>query len=93
MKTRSCIFGVGFAFVVLAGFAVSAAADDYRVAAGNSDVTRIVDDGPALRKKPTICTMQYAPVCGKKNGSTRTYSNSCFARADGAKVIAAGPCK
>ena len=44
-------------------------------------------------RPPTVCTEQYAPVCGEKNGVTKTYSNACFATADGAKVIAQGPCR
>ncbi len=40
-----------------------------------------------------VCTEQYAPVCGQIGWITKTYSNACFARADGAKVIAQGPCR
>jgi hypothetical protein len=43
-------------------------------------------------RRPTVCTEQYAPACGRINGVLRTYSNQCFARADGADVIAEGPC-
>ena len=39
-----------------------------------------------------VCTQQYAPVCGRLNGSTTTYPNRCFARLAGAEVIADGPC-
>jgi hypothetical protein len=42
--------------------------------------------------RPQMCTEQYAPVCGQINGVTKTYSNACFARVDGAEVIAQGPC-
>ena len=37
-----------------------------------------------------VCTQQYAPVCGRLNGLTTTYSNRCFARVAGAEVIADG---
>jgi Kazal-type serine protease inhibitor domain len=40
-----------------------------------------------------VCTEQYAPVCGQAGRVTKTYSNRCFARADGAKVIAQGSCR
>ena len=40
-----------------------------------------------------VCTEQYAPVCGRIGSVTKTYSNTCFARADGATVIAQGPCR
>ena len=49
-------------------------------------------DQSDIRSRP-ICTEQYAPVCGEKNGVTKTYSNACFAAADHAKVIAQGPCR
>ena len=50
-------------------------------------------DNRNFQRRPTVCTQQYAPVCGKINGVTKTYSNSCFAAADGAKIIAQGPCR
>ena len=50
-------------------------------------------DDRNFQRRPTVCTQQYAPVCGKINGVTKTYSNSCFAAADGAKIIAQGPCR
>jgi Kazal-type serine protease inhibitor domain len=43
-------------------------------------------------RRPTVCTEQYAPVCGRNNRVLKTYSNACFARVDGADVIAQGPC-
>jgi len=50
-------------------------------------------DDRNFQRRPTVCTQQYAPVCGTINGVTKTYSNSCFAAADGAKIIAQGPCR
>jgi len=47
-------------------------------------------DTPA--KRHTVCIEVYLPVCGKKGNVTKTYSNACFAKADGAKVVAQGPC-
>lgn len=46
---------------------------------------------PAPRR-PTVCTEQYAPVCGRTGNVTKTFSNACFARAAGAEIIAEGPC-
>ena len=43
-------------------------------------------------RRPTVCTEQYAPVCGRHNKVVRTYPNQCYARAAGAEVIAQGPC-
>jgi Kazal-type serine protease inhibitor domain len=51
------------------------------------------DDKDNMQRRPTVCTEQYLPVCGKINNVTKTYSNVCFARAAGAKVIAQGPCR
>jgi hypothetical protein len=48
-------------------------------------------DNPEPRR-PTVCTEQYAPVCGRLNKVEKTYSNQCYARAAGAEVIAQGPC-
>jgi len=50
-------------------------------------------DNQNFRRQPTMCTQQYDPVCGVKNYVAKTYSNSCFAAADGAKVISKGPCR
>ena len=51
------------------------------------------DDNRNFQRRPSVCTQQYAPVCGELNGVSKTYSNACFAAADGAKVIAQGPCR
>ena len=51
------------------------------------------ENGPAVaQRRPTVCTEQFAPVCGRIGTVQKTYSNACFARADGATVIAEGPC-
>jgi len=50
-------------------------------------------DNGTFRRRPSVCTMQYDPVCGVRNGVSKTYSNACFAAADGAKVVAKGPCR
>jgi hypothetical protein len=50
------------------------------------------NDQMVAPRRPTICTEQYLPVCGQRGSVIKTYSNACFARADGAKVIAQGPC-
>ena len=43
--------------------------------------------------KQPICTQEYRPVCAVRDGMRRTYSNACTARADGARIIANGPCR
>jgi hypothetical protein len=47
---------------------------------------------PTTRQHDTVCTARYDPVCGELNGKRKTYSNDCFARGAGAKVIAVGEC-
>lgn len=47
---------------------------------------------PPTRHQDTVCTARYLPVCGELNGTLKTYSNDCFARGAGAKVIADGEC-
>ncbi len=51
------------------------------------------EDRPTDKRRPDVCTEQYAPVCGQKGSVRKTYSNACFAAADGATVAADGPCR
>jgi hypothetical protein len=44
------------------------------------------------KRRPTVCTEQYEPVCGRIDGIRKTYSNRCYARADGASIVAQGRC-
>jgi Kazal-type serine protease inhibitor domain len=39
-----------------------------------------------------LCPREYAPVCGRRGGSTRTFGNSCEADVAGYRVISDGPC-
>ena len=55
-------------------------------------VTAQVEPKDFSTRRPTVCTEQYSPVCGRTNGVLKTYSNQCYARADGADVITQGPC-
>jgi hypothetical protein len=47
---------------------------------------------PEPTKEPIFCTEDYAPVCGVKDGVSKTYSNACHAGADGASVSTTGEC-
>jgi hypothetical protein len=52
-------------------------------------------DSPPPPRPPepkTVCIEVYQPVCGSKNGKHVTYSNSCFAKADGATEVSDGAC-
>lgn len=45
-------------------------------------------------KNPTMCTMQYQPVCGKdSSGTIKTYGNSCTLGAAKAQFLYDGECK
>ncbi len=40
-----------------------------------------------------MCTMEYMPVCGERNGNSRTFGNSCQARAEGYRIVNRGECR
>jgi hypothetical protein len=42
--------------------------------------------------KTHVCFLVQHPVCATKGSARVTYNNSCYARADGAKVVAQGAC-
>jgi hypothetical protein len=68
------------------------------VGCAKADGAEVVGEGqcadptPKPTKTPIFCTENYDPVCGAKDGAAKTYSNACFAKADGATVTAAGEC-
>jgi hypothetical protein len=70
----------------------------YAIAALLGPVVVASADQPAangynVATRPTACTLNYLPVCAKKHGVVRTYSNACGAKAEGARVVADGPCQ
>jgi Kazal-type serine protease inhibitor domain len=48
------------------------------------------DAGGVCRKKPTICTKIYRPVCGCDG---KTYGSACTAGAEGMSIVHDGPCQ
>jgi hypothetical protein len=72
--------GVVYAVVALLGLIVVSSAD------------QAAAKGYNVSARPKACTLNYLPVCAKRHGVVRTYSNACGATADGAKVVADGPC-
>ena len=48
---------------------------------------------PVDEDRPTVCPMNYAPVCGKaKDGTTKTYGNTCMLNAEKAELLYQGEC-
>lgn len=54
------------------------------------DIVRPINTGATTGPRPTICTMEYAPVCGADN---KTYSNACMARGNGVDIARDGECE
>jgi hypothetical protein len=72
--------GVVYAVVALLGPIVMSCAD------------QTAAKGYNVSARPKACTLNYLPVCAKRHGVVRTYSNACGATADRAKIVADGPC-
>lgn len=43
-------------------------------------------------RRPRMCTQEYAPVCARRGGSTRTFGNACEARGADYRVVHPGRC-
>jgi hypothetical protein len=52
----------------------------------------MADSPPPPTPVQRVCTEQWLPVCGAKDGARKTYSNRCFADIDHATDISDGPC-
>jgi len=60
---------------------------------GTLVATPVMAQQPSLPKpNPEVCPEVYQPVCAKKRGSPKSYTNDCFARMDGAGDIKPGHC-
>jgi len=57
-----------------------------------SNVVKIYNDKED-DDRPTICTADYSPVCGYKDGKLKTYSNKCNLTASKAYYKYSGECK
>lgn len=63
--------------------------DDYcSMPAG--ECVAVADAAGVCKKKPEICTMEYAPVCGCDG---RTYPSACAAAGKGVSVASQGECE
>jgi hypothetical protein len=59
-----------------------------------SACTVVVDDpGPGPGPGPGYCTREYEPVCARRYGERRTFSNACLADRAGYQVIRRGECR
>ena len=61
----------------------------YRIV-GRGECRRHDDEGG---RPSRACTMEYAPVCGRRGRDFRTFSNACTARASDYRVIGEGSCR
>ncbi len=59
------------------------------VAEGGPDYRPPVRPAPS---QPQMCPMIYAPVCGERGHSRKTFGNACQARADGYRIVGNGQC-
>jgi hypothetical protein len=56
-------------------------------------VALLLAGGSVQAAEPTMCTMQYDPVCAVKDGVESTYGDSCTAGAANAQVLYKGECR
>lgn len=56
--------------------------------------TVVVDEpGPGPGPGPQFCTREYDPVCARRDGERRTFSNRCVAEQAGWRVTRRGECR
>lgn len=68
----------------------------YRVCAITSENNRYCSNVVKIyveESAPTVCTMEYAPVCWYKDGVKKTYWNKCMLLADNATYKYSGTCE
>ncbi|MCT7374408.1 Kazal-type serine protease inhibitor domain-containing protein [Chelativorans salis] len=58
-----------------------------------SACTVVVEEERPRPPRPQICTQEYAPVCARRGERLRTFSNACFAEAEGFRPVHRGECR
>lgn len=59
-----------------------------------SACTVVVDEPrPGPGPGPGYCTREYQPVCARRHGERRTFSNACMADRAGYQIIGRGECR
>lgn len=57
----------------------------------------VVDGGPPPRpgpgSGPQLCTLDYNPVCARRDGQRRTFANGCLADRAGYDIVRPGECR
>ncbi len=48
--------------------------------------------GTSPAKAAGMCTLDWKPVCANDHGFTHTFSNACWAKLSGAKILYKGEC-
>ncbi|HEX3711023.1 MAG TPA: Kazal-type serine protease inhibitor [Pseudolabrys sp.] len=48
--------------------------------------------GTSAANAATMCDMSWKPVCANDHGFTHTFSNACWAKMSGAKILYNGEC-
>ena len=51
------------------------------------------DGGGGGNDQPRVCTREYNPVCARRGGERRTFSNGCVAEQAGYDVVRQGECR
>jgi hypothetical protein len=90
-KTIILMAGILFSATSIFAFGINVTAS---TETSNDGLMDGIDDLVEDVKNNCICTMEYAPVCGKnKKGEEETYSNNCSAKCAGVTVVYKGKCK
>jgi hypothetical protein len=77
IQSSAAVFAIATLFVV--------------ASAGVGEAAKKKAAAPA-EPKTSVCFLVHHPVCAMKGTSRQTYTNSCYARLDGAKVLSQGAC-